>query len=158
MQETWVWSLGQEDPLQEGMATHSSILALRIPWTEERGGLQSLGSQSQKWLKQLSMHTHFTRRILIFESWYKKSLIRPHLCCVSRVLYPAFYFTMFLHNRECIKAGLTMTRETLLHKPDDAICISLWFLLHPFFPPLYLSAKQLRYPQDIASPGRGVKG
>ena len=45
MQETWVQSLGQEDPLEEGMATHSSILAWRIPWTEEPGGLQSKGSQ-----------------------------------------------------------------------------------------------------------------
>ena len=40
-----VQSLGQEDPLQEGMATYSSILAWRIPWTEEPGGLQSVGSQ-----------------------------------------------------------------------------------------------------------------
>ena len=44
-QETWVQSLGQEDPLEEGMATHSSILAWRIPWTEEPSGLQSIGSQ-----------------------------------------------------------------------------------------------------------------
>ena len=44
-QETWVQSLGQEDPLEEGMATHSSILAWRIPWTEEADGLQSMGSQ-----------------------------------------------------------------------------------------------------------------
>ena len=44
MQETWVRSLGQEDPLDKGMATHSSILACRIPWTEEPGGLQSMGS------------------------------------------------------------------------------------------------------------------
>ena len=44
-QETWVWSLGQEDPLKEGTATHSSILARRIPWTEELGGLWSIGSQ-----------------------------------------------------------------------------------------------------------------
>ena len=43
--ETWVQSLGQEDPLEEGMATHSSILAWRIPWTEELDGLQSMGSQ-----------------------------------------------------------------------------------------------------------------
>ena len=40
-------SLGQEDPLEEGMATHSSFLAWRIPWTEEPGGLQALGSQSE---------------------------------------------------------------------------------------------------------------
>ena len=44
-QETWVWSLGWEDPLEEGMATHSSILAYRIPWTEEPGGLQAMGLQ-----------------------------------------------------------------------------------------------------------------
>ena len=45
MQETWVQSLGWEDPLEEGMATHCSILAWRIPWTVEPGGLQSMGSQ-----------------------------------------------------------------------------------------------------------------
>ena len=51
MQETWVQSLGWEDPLRRGMATHSSILAWRIPWTEETGGLQSMGSQrvGQDW-------------------------------------------------------------------------------------------------------------
>ena len=43
MKETWVQSLGGEDPLEEGMVTYSSILALRIPWTEEPGGLQSTG-------------------------------------------------------------------------------------------------------------------
>ena len=43
MQEMQVQSLGQEDPLEEGMATQSSILAWRIPWTEESGGLQSMG-------------------------------------------------------------------------------------------------------------------
>jgi len=45
MQETQVQSLGQEDPLEKEMATHSRILAWRIPWTEEPGGLQSMGSQ-----------------------------------------------------------------------------------------------------------------
>ena len=46
-QETWVRSLGEEDPLEEEVATHSSILARIIPWTEEPGGLQSMGAQSQ---------------------------------------------------------------------------------------------------------------
>ena len=46
-QETRVQSLGQEDPLEEETTTHSSILAWEIPWTEEPGGLQSMGSQSQ---------------------------------------------------------------------------------------------------------------
>ena len=47
MKETWVRSLAQEDPLEKGMASHSSILAWGIPGTEEPGGLQSTGSQSQ---------------------------------------------------------------------------------------------------------------
>ena len=51
MQETpkrWVGSLGQEDPLEEEMATHSSIVAWKISWTEEPGGLQSVGSQKDR--------------------------------------------------------------------------------------------------------------
>ena len=45
MQETWVCSLGREDPLEKDMAAHSSVLAWEIPWTEEPGGLQSMGLQ-----------------------------------------------------------------------------------------------------------------
>ena len=45
MLETWIQSPGWEDPLEKGKATHSSILAWRIPWAEEPGGLQSMGSQ-----------------------------------------------------------------------------------------------------------------
>ena len=45
MQETWVRSLGREDPREKGMATHSSILAWRIPWTEDPGLLQSMGGK-----------------------------------------------------------------------------------------------------------------
>ena len=45
VQETWIQSLGQEDPLEKEMVTHSSILALKIPWTEKPGRLQSMGSQ-----------------------------------------------------------------------------------------------------------------
>ena len=64
MQETWVQSLGWEDSLEKGMATHSSILAYRIPWTEEPGGLLPTGLQSRARLKRLSMHTcmHWKRK------------------------------------------------------------------------------------------------
>ena len=48
MQETWVRSLGWEDPLEEEMATHSSILVWRIPWTEEPSGLQPMGLQKSR--------------------------------------------------------------------------------------------------------------
>ena len=55
MLETWVWSLGQEDPLEKRMGTHFSVLAWRIPWTEEPGGLQSIGSQSQTRTERLTL-------------------------------------------------------------------------------------------------------
>ena len=46
IQETWIWFLGQEDPLEKGMTTHSSLLAWEIQWTEEPGGLKSMGLQN----------------------------------------------------------------------------------------------------------------
>ena len=65
MQESRVWSLCWEDPLEEGMATHSSILALRIPWTEEPGRLiVHRISKSWTWLKWLSKHAH-AKEVLI---------------------------------------------------------------------------------------------
>ena len=71
MQETQVLSLGQEDPLEEEMATHSSIIAWEIPWTEEPGGLQSMGSrrvgydlvtkQQQAWKN--NWNSYMTKRV-----------------------------------------------------------------------------------------------
>ena len=61
-QQTWVQSLGQEDPLEKGMATHSSIIAWRIPWTEEPGGLQSIGSQRVRQDKA-------TNRLIVQTRW-----------------------------------------------------------------------------------------
>ena len=55
MQKTWVRSLGQEDPQEEGLATHSSIIAWRIPWTEEPGGLQSKGRKESDITERFSL-------------------------------------------------------------------------------------------------------
>ena len=75
-----VQSLGWEDPLEEGMATHSSILAWRILWTEDSGGLQSLGSQSRTRLKQLSTHTRcYTSCSYVCFS------VRSSLCLIPRI-------------------------------------------------------------------------
>ena len=68
MRETWVRSLGREDPLEKAMAPHSSILAWRIPWTEEPGGLQPRGSQrvGHDWATSLSLSEdtlHQSRRL-----------------------------------------------------------------------------------------------
>ena len=59
MGETQVWSLGQEDPLEKEMATHSSILAWEMPWTEEPGGLQSTGRKESDTTERLHFHFHF---------------------------------------------------------------------------------------------------
>ena len=61
MQETWVWSLGWEEPLEKEMATHSSTLTWRIPWREEPGRLQSMGSQRVRhdWATSLSLPVSF---------------------------------------------------------------------------------------------------
>ena len=67
VQKTWDRSLGREDTLEEGMATHSSVLAWRVPWTEAPGGLPSTGSQSQTGLKELrgggSTHSLVTQTV-----------------------------------------------------------------------------------------------
>ena len=59
MQETRVWSLGREDPLEKERAPHSSFLAWRIPWTEEPGGLQSMGLQSWTQLSDEQFYNQF---------------------------------------------------------------------------------------------------
>jgi len=77
--ETWVWSLGREDPLEKAMATHSSTLAWKILWMEKPGGLQSMGSQRVRhdWATSLHFtyththsHTHAHTRILKRKCFY----------------------------------------------------------------------------------------
>ena len=83
MHKTWVWSLGWEDPLGKGIATHSSILAWRIPWREEPGGLQSMGSQRvwYNWMpntkeqKDSGTIRHLLIIIILFTLWRNLSRI-----------------------------------------------------------------------------------
>ena len=72
VRDVQVQSLSREDPLEEGMATHPSILAWRIPWTEEPGGLQSTGSQRVSNLA--CMHAHHSGLVLVGKGW------KPALC------------------------------------------------------------------------------
>ena len=67
VRETWVWSLGQEDPLEKEMATHSRTLAWKIPWTEKRSRLQSMGSQrvGHDWVTSF----HFLSTVPPAKSW-----------------------------------------------------------------------------------------
>ena len=79
MQKIWVQSLGQKDPPRKGMATHSSILAWRIPWTEETGGLQSLGPHRirHNWVTHTHTHTQRNYKLLplILNHIWKNSAI-----------------------------------------------------------------------------------
>ena len=72
MQETWVQSLGREDPLEKGMAIHSSILVWRIPWIEEPGGLQSMGCEESDTTERLT-HTHTHTQSLLQEDVLHKN-------------------------------------------------------------------------------------
>ena len=84
MQETWVWSLGWEDPLEKEMATHSSILAWRIPWMEEPGGLQSMVSQRVRhdWATSLT-HSAIISRVTMHSLDVLLSRLEPVYCSMS---------------------------------------------------------------------------
>ena len=92
MRETWVWSLGQEDPLEKGMATHSSILAWRIPWTEEPGRLQR-GSKESDTTERLTLSLSFCQcRRQEFDYWPGKiphvvEQVSPSATTIEPVLY-----------------------------------------------------------------------
>ena len=86
VQETLLWFLGQDDPQEEGMTTHSSLLAWRIPWTEEPGGLQFMGSQSQSQLKWLraAQHTHVNIQCLSLSLWLASLFVTySRFTCIS---------------------------------------------------------------------------
>ena len=86
VQETLLWFLGQDDPQEEGMTTHSSLLAWRIPWTEEPGGLQFMGSQSQSQLKWLraAQHTHVNIQCLSLPLWLASLFVTySRFTCIS---------------------------------------------------------------------------
>ena len=71
MLESWVQPLGWEDPLEKERATHSSILARRIPWTEEPGGLQSMGSKELDTTERLSVCIHLSPSLPFLSSFLK---------------------------------------------------------------------------------------
>ena len=87
MQETWVWSLGQEDPLEKEMATHSRILAWRIPWTEEPGGLQSMQLQRVGHDCSSSYHILVFLCLSYFPRMIISSLFWPYSVTLKASLY-----------------------------------------------------------------------
>ena len=87
MRETQVWSLGREDSLENGLATHSSILAWRIPWTEEPGGLQSMESQRirHNWVTNtFSTYREPIYEMYAFIKYINKYKHTTHQCSLMR--------------------------------------------------------------------------
>ena len=124
IQETWVWSKGWEDPLEEQMATSSTVFAWKIPWTEELGRLQSVGSQRVRHDGVTNIHTHTHTNILecfifspdywtcghgfsLFFSVYFSldsfncsifKLIDLLYCCIQSAINPTQWIFFFLHS------------------------------------------------------------
>ena len=100
MQNTWIRSLGREDTSEKGMATHSSILGWRIPWTEEPGGLQSMGSQR------------------VGHNWSGLSCTEARMTSHSSVYQNFFRYTRYW----CSKAR---SQQTVVwgHKCEDSLCV-----------------------------------
>ena len=94
MQETQVQSLGQEDLLEKEMATHSSILAWKIPWTEEPGRLQSMGSQRVRHDWATSLHLILLFRFFFFLSHIIQFPRKTNLPCIS--IFPSLFLFSFL--------------------------------------------------------------
>ena len=97
-QETWVQCLGEEDPLEEGVATNSSILAWRIPWTEESGGLQSMYSPWGR-MDALSSNPSVTLDSSLFLTSIRQQVLsrlpqRP-IFSLSTPLHPSFCHLLF---------------------------------------------------------------
>ena len=132
MQETWVWSLGWEDPLEKGMATHSSILAWRIPWTEEPGRIQFIGyqrvghdwvtfSSSHVWMWELDYKENWAPKNWCF--WtvvLEKTLESPLDCKGFQPVHPKGNQSWVLIGRTDVEA------ETPILRPPDAKSWLIW--------------------------------
>ena len=116
VQETWVWSLGQEDPLEKEMATHCNILAWKIPWTEEPGRLQSTGSRRVR--RDWAQHSTRYRSSLLF---------------ICKLNLESHFYTVFPVFRISLPLGLSLFL-ILLYFMFDWNSVSLpgsWFSVLP---------------------------
>ena len=121
-QETWIQSLGRQDPLEKGMATHPSILAWRIIWTEEPGGLQSMGSESQTRLSastRAHTHTHTHTHISSLLGSLSESLRCPVLYSCTTLWYYHLLKDFFLILHE------------ICYNIVSALCFLIFFATRP---------------------------
>ena len=131
----WVWCLGWEDPLEEGMATHSNILAWRIPWTEELGGLQSIGSQSvgQDWsdLSHSHAHTHFIfTDICSWTPWNCQAVHYKGESCYNKSNHGSLLLPWHLHkSHACMIRWWTVMGEMQMSSSGSDVWTDTWVWL-----------------------------
>ena len=131
--KTQVRSLGWEDSLQEGMATHSSILAWRIPWTEETGRLQSIGSQRVRhdWSDLASTQSHNELQYLSFCFWsisfsmVSSRLIHVVVCIRVSFIFKAEWYSIACLDHICLSIHPLMGRHLVA-----SVFGLLWIVLH----------------------------
>ena len=135
MQETRVWSLGREDPLEKGMAAHSSILAWRIPWTEEPGRLQPTGSQrvGHDWVTLFTLYNIISLVICFIYSidsiyvfvLFLTKLLRLHLgLWVSCSLYLKWPWKLPIYPEDLYPSCRSLS--TVLSSPKASAEVAPW--------------------------------
>ena len=160
LQETWVRSLGQEDPLEKATASHSNILAWRIPWTEEPGGLQSMGLQRVRhnWV---TLSLSFMLMVCVYMSVSVDWLIPGRLqsSLYEQVLSPLdLQYLPVLANSRCLMVSHFISFSRKLRNifccfstSQIQVMIPVWNVSFP--PHLSKSALLLRLSQGLLPPG-----
>ena len=126
VQETWVWSLGWDNPLEKELATHSRILAWRIPWTEEPGGLQSMGSQSQTRLSNQKFYFFQREQLISTQMGWLELLRSISPCCLRPSMHHlcgSLSLVFQICKGECSREKLEATRPFTV-QPWILLCIS----------------------------------
>ena len=130
MQDTWVWSLGWDDPLEKGMATHSIFLPGEFPWTEEPGRLQSMGSQrvSHDWAQSTKLHKFIILQFCGSLVWHSSHQVK-------------------FKNSRCQQSSFFsgVSRISSIFSPSPASSSSSHYLIHGC-PPLYAKTRMLHLP------------
>ena len=147
MQETWAWSLGWEDPREKEMATHSSILAWRISWTEEPGGLQPTGSQESGMTEWLTYYRGHMASVVLCQVFVVHRLQdgskRSQSPGIQTFAYfpPTFYRdcdqSVVVQSLNCVRlfaTPCTVARSLLCPPPSPRVCsnsclLSWWYYL-----------------------------
>ena len=117
MQEIWVWSLGWEDPLEKEMATSSSTIAWKIPWTEEHGRLQSMGRKESDMTEHMHSNLTFSLEIISHQREAKCSDWRVMTHDLSRVMQWLFWLkheTQSPRNFQCIR----LNKQSMIYKAN----------------------------------------